>query len=68
MTELLPIHPKKTSDVELTRPIANWISSTFGSSDDPVDARSDIEELHKLRQAIARPGDSAENSLSSLCK
>ena len=63
MTELIAVQPKKTSDVDMKRPLSNWISSTFGSSDEPVNASGDVEEFQKLRQAVARPGDSYEHNL-----
>ena len=68
MTELLAVHPKKTADIDIARPLSNWISSTFGSSDDPIDASSDVEEFQRLRQAVARLSDTGENGLSSLSK
>jgi len=66
MTELLAVHPKKTADIDIARPLSNWISSTFGSSDDPIDASSDVEEFQRLRQAVARLSDTGENGLSAL--
>ena len=63
MTELIAVQPKKTSDVDMKRPLSNWISSTFGSSDEPVNASGDVEEFQKLRQGVSRPGDSYEHNL-----
>ena len=68
MTELLAVYPKKTSDVDIARPLSNWISSTFGSSDDPIDASSDVEEFQRLRQAVATFSGSWENGLTAISK
>jgi hypothetical protein len=62
MSDLLSVPAKKGADTDITRALSNWISSTFGTSENPVDASADVAELQKLRQAAIRPSDRGENA------
>ena len=65
-TELLQVPLKKGSDVDFG-PLANWIKSTFGSTDAPADT-SDVAELQKLRVSAVKCADRGEAAITACSK
>lgn len=50
MSNLIPVPPKKTSEVDLVKPLKNLIASYYSSSEQPVSFDEAIESLNKLRK------------------
>ena len=58
MSDLLSAPLKKTSEVDLVKPLRNLIASLYSNSDTPSDYSTAINELNKLRtQACSKTLD-----------
>lgn len=64
MTDILTIPLKKTSEVDLVKPMKNLIALRFSTADNPENFSASITELNKLRSlACIRALDKNEASL-----
>jgi len=67
MTDLLSVPLKKSSDVDLVKPLKNIIASLYSTADKPEDFSSSISELNKLRsQALSKTLDKSSAALELL--
>ncbi len=66
MNHILVVPLKKTSDVDITRPLKTWINSTFNSNERPQDLTNALSELQKLRQKSVKSNDLTENGLTTI--
>jgi len=67
MTDLLSIPLKKSSDVDLVKPLKNLIASLYSTADNPLDFSSSINELNKIRgQALSKTLDKSQAALELL--
>lgn len=67
-TELISVPTKKTSEVDLVKPLKNIISSTFSTADQPVDYSDAISEFHRLRVAATKGQERNDASLDALSR
>lgn len=69
MSELISVPLKKSSEVDIVKPLQNLIHSTYSTADKPQDYSEAINELNKLRNtAIWRVFDKYETSLEVIYK
>jgi len=69
MADILAIPLKKTSEVDLIKPLKNVIALRFSTADNPEDFGESIIELNRMRNnANIRALDKQESSLEVLCK
>ena len=68
MTEILSVPLKKTSDVDIIKPLKTLISSTYSTADQPQDYTDAISELHKLRNVATKNPDRSDASLEAMQK
>ena len=68
MAEIMSVPLKKASDIDITKPLKNLISSTFSTADQPVDCSDAISDLQKLRNAAIKAQDRSEASLEAMMK
>jgi len=66
MTELVSVPLKKTSEVDLVKPLKTLISSTYSTADQPVDHSDAVSEIQRLRLAATKNPDRSESSLEAL--
>uniref|UniRef100_T1JEE5 BRO1 domain-containing protein n=1 Tax=Strigamia maritima TaxID=126957 RepID=T1JEE5_STRMM len=66
MSEFIAVPQKKTSQVDLIKPLKNIISSTYSTSDNPEDYSEALDELNKLRMSATKILDKHESSLDIL--
>lgn len=64
MADILSVPLKKTSDIDLVKPLKNLIALRFSTADNPENFNDAIVELNKLRSlACVRALDKNESSL-----
>lgn len=64
MADILSVPLKKTSDVDLVKPLKNLIALRFSTADNPENFSSAITEMNKLRTlACIRAMDKHEASI-----
>lgn len=69
MADILAVPLKKTSEVDLIKPLKNVIALRFSTADNPEDFGEAIVELNKLRNnANIRALDKQESSLEILAR
>ena len=51
---LLSVPIKRASDIDVSKPLKNIISSTYSTSDAPVNIKERLSDLQKLRQAAIK--------------
>ena len=51
---LLFVPIKRASDIDVSKPLKNIISSTYSTSDAPVNIKERLSDLQKLRQAAIK--------------
>ena len=68
MCEILTVPLKRGADIDLSRPLTRWIAATYSTADSPADYTSSINELHKMRQGVARLADRGESGLLAASK
>lgn len=67
MTDLLSAPLKKSSDVDLVKPLKNIIAGIYSTADKPEDYSSAINETNKLRtQALSKTIDKSQPALDLL--
>ncbi|XP_028673371.1 programmed cell death 6-interacting protein isoform X1 [Erpetoichthys calabaricus] len=69
MATFISVPLKKTSEVELAKPLSKFISNTYPAGEEQGDYVRAAEELSKLRKsAVGRPLDKHESSLEVLLR
>ena len=68
MTELLSIPLKRATDIDLQRPLKNWINATFSNAERPLDVSAALAELQRLRQKAVRLNELGEAGLINFSK
>ncbi|XP_013793109.1 programmed cell death 6-interacting protein-like [Limulus polyphemus] len=69
MANFIAVPFKKTSEVDIIKPLKNLISSYYSTADEPADFRESLKELNKLRlNSTWRTLDKNENSLQVMCR
>jgi len=66
MNNILVVPLKRTSDIDITRPIKTWINSAFNSNERPQDLSNALAELQKLRQKSVKSNDMNEVGLTAI--
>lgn len=56
MASFVAVPLKKTSEVDLVKPLKNLIASYYSSSDEPVDFNEAIEAFNKMRSNSTSKG------------
>ena len=51
---LLSVPIKRASDIDVSKPLKNIISSTYSTSDAPVNIKERLSDYQKLRQAAIK--------------
>ena len=65
--DLLWVPLKKTSDIDVQKPIKHLIASTFSSADSPVNCNEQLGEFQKLRRAAIQ-ADKNETGFNAIAK
>ncbi len=69
MTDLICVPMKKSSDVDIVKPLKNIISTLYSTADNPEDFTADIQELSYMRtQALSKTLDKSTAALDLLYK
>uniref|UniRef100_A0A8D0H0P9 Programmed cell death 6-interacting protein n=1 Tax=Sphenodon punctatus TaxID=8508 RepID=A0A8D0H0P9_SPHPU len=69
MATFISVQLKKTSEVDLAKPLCKFIQQTYGAGEAQAAHCAAAEELHKLRKgALGRPLDKHESSLETLMR
>uniref|UniRef100_A0A3Q4BVP0 Programmed cell death 6-interacting protein n=1 Tax=Mola mola TaxID=94237 RepID=A0A3Q4BVP0_MOLML len=69
MATFVSVPLKKSSEVDLTRPLSKFVIATYQTSEDQAEYIRAVEELNKLRKnALGRPLDKHESSLEILLR
>ncbi|KAG1648906.1 Programmed cell death 6-interacting protein [Nymphon striatum] len=64
MANFVTVPLKKTSEVNLAKPLKNAIPANYSTAENPVSCEDAVDQLDKLRNnAVCRPLDKHENSL-----
>lgn len=67
MTDLLSAPLKKSTDVDLVKPLKNIIAGIYSTADKPEDYSAAINETNKLRtQALSKTIDKSQPALDLL--
>lgn len=67
MATFISVPLKKSSEVDLSKPLSKFISATYPSGEEQAEYCRAAEELNKLRKsAVGRPLDKHESSLETL--
>uniref|UniRef100_A0AAX7VUT9 BRO1 domain-containing protein n=1 Tax=Astatotilapia calliptera TaxID=8154 RepID=A0AAX7VUT9_ASTCA len=67
MATFISVPLKKSSEVDLVKPLSKFVTSTYPASEDQGEYLRAVEELNKLRKsALGRPLDKHESSLEIL--
>ncbi len=67
-SDLLWVPLKKTSDIDVSKPLRNLIASTYSSSDAPVQMGDKLKEFQKLRQGAIRTSERGEAAAQAIAK
>ncbi|XP_029445481.1 programmed cell death 6-interacting protein isoform X2 [Rhinatrema bivittatum] len=69
MTAFISVPLKKSSEVDLSKPLAKFINMTYPAGDEQAEYCRAADELNKLRKsAVGRPMDKHESSLEVLLR
>ncbi|XP_061678393.1 programmed cell death 6-interacting protein isoform X2 [Syngnathoides biaculeatus] len=69
MATFISVPLKKSSDVDLVKPLSKYVTSTYPAGDEQAEYIRAVEELNKLRRnALGRPLDKHESSLELLLR
>ncbi|XP_077362544.1 programmed cell death 6-interacting protein isoform X3 [Festucalex cinctus] len=69
MATFISVPLKKSSEVDLVKPLSKYVTSTYSAGEDQAEYIRAVEELNKLRRnALGRPLDKHESSLESLLR
>ncbi|XP_004548090.2 programmed cell death 6-interacting protein isoform X2 [Maylandia zebra] len=69
MATFISVPLKKSSEVDLVKPLSKFVTSTYPASEDQGEYLRAVEELNKLRKsALGRPLDKHESSLEILLR
>nr|XP_061808879.1 programmed cell death 6-interacting protein-like isoform X2 [Nerophis lumbriciformis] len=69
MATFISVPLKKSSDVDLVKPLSKYVTSTYPAGDEQAEYIRAVEELNKLRRsALGRPLDKHESSLEILLR
>ncbi|XP_068603190.1 programmed cell death 6-interacting protein [Brachionichthys hirsutus] len=69
MATFISVPLKKTSEVDLVKPLSKFITATYPTSEEQGEYLRTVEELNKLRKnAVGRPLDKHESSLEILLR
>lgn len=69
MATFISVPLKKSSEVDLVKPLSKFINATYQTSDEQGEYIRAVEELNKLRKsAVGRPLDKHESSLEVLLR
>ncbi|XP_068188862.1 programmed cell death 6-interacting protein isoform X2 [Antennarius striatus] len=69
MATFISVPLKKTSEVDLVKPLSKFITTTYSTSEEQGEYLRAVEELNKLRKsAVGRPLDKHESSLDILLR
>ncbi len=67
-SDLLWVPLKKTSDIDVSKPLRNLIASTYSSSDAPIQMGDKLKEFQKLRQGAIRTSERGEAAAQAIAK
>ena len=65
--QLLWVPLKRTSDIDLVKPLRNLIASTYSSADSPINVNEQLQEFMKLRRAAIN-ADKTETGFNAVAK
>lgn len=69
MATFISVPLKKSSEVDLVKPLSKFVNATYQASDEQGEYVRAVEELNKLRKsAVGRPLDKHESSLEVLLR
>ncbi|NP_001081870.1 programmed cell death 6-interacting protein [Xenopus laevis] len=69
MATFISVPLKKTSEVDLVKPLSKYIHNTYPSGEDQTEYCRAVDELNKLRKsAVGRPLDKHETSLETVMR
>ncbi|MBN3323882.1 PDC6I protein, partial [Atractosteus spatula] len=69
MASFISVPLKKSSEVDLVKPLSKFISSTYSAGEEQAEYIRGVDELNKLRKtALGRPLDKHESSLEILLR
>lgn len=69
MATFISVPLKKSSEVDLVKPLSKFVTATYQTSDEQGEYIRAVEELNKLRKsAVGRPLDKHESSLEILLR
>lgn len=69
MAAFISVPLKKSSEVDLVKPLGKFVTATYQTSDEQAEYLRAVEELNKLRKnALGRPLDKHESSLEILLR
>ena len=65
MNEVLSVPLKRGSDLDLVGPLTRWINVNYKTTQDNIEAISDVSKLSKMRQKVIKLADRNEEGLSA---
>ncbi|XP_034455456.1 programmed cell death 6-interacting protein isoform X2 [Hippoglossus hippoglossus] len=69
MATFISVPLKKSSEVDLVKPLSKFVTATYAGSEDQAEYLRSVDELNKLRKnALGRPLDKHESSLEVLLR
>ncbi|XP_062342761.1 programmed cell death 6-interacting protein isoform X2 [Osmerus eperlanus] len=69
MATFISVPLKKSSEVDLVKPLSKFVTATYPAGEDQAEYLRSVEELNKLRKsALGRPLDKHESSLEILLR
>uniref|UniRef100_A0A8C7NTI0 Programmed cell death 6-interacting protein n=1 Tax=Oncorhynchus mykiss TaxID=8022 RepID=A0A8C7NTI0_ONCMY len=69
MATFISVPLKKSSEVDLVKPLSKFVTATYPAAEEQADYIRSVEELNKLRKsALGRPLDKHESSLEILLR
>ena len=68
MADLLSVPMKKTSDIDVSKPLKNLIQSTYSTSEAPVNLHENLQEFQKLRQAAVKSAERGEAAFNAVAR
>uniref|UniRef100_A0A3Q2YD35 BRO1 domain-containing protein n=2 Tax=Hippocampus TaxID=72046 RepID=A0A3Q2YD35_HIPCM len=69
MATFISVPLKKSSEVDLVKPLSKYVTSTYPAGEEQAEYIRAVEELNKLRRnALGRPLDKHESCLESLLR
>lgn len=69
MAAFISVPLKKSSEVDLVKPLSKFVAATYPSGEEQAEYLRAVEELNKLRKsALGRPLDKHESSLEVLLR